>query len=71
MGLHRSEEAFKFLLNRVTANDEPLRARPGAIEGLMTSAKWQTEQLKNEAIEEISKHIHFYKINMVLLTIRR
>jgi predicted ribosome quality control (RQC) complex YloA/Tae2 family protein len=55
LGLHRSEEAFKFLLDRVASNKEPLRARPGAIEGLMTSAKWQTEQLKDQAIEEIGK----------------
>jgi predicted ribosome quality control (RQC) complex YloA/Tae2 family protein len=57
LGLHRSEEAFKFLLNRVASNNEPLRARPGAINGLMTSAKWQTEQQKDQAIEEIGKLI--------------
>ncbi|RCI02732.1 hypothetical protein CU098_010214 [Rhizopus stolonifer] len=51
LGVHRSEEGFKYLLNRVGYNKEPLRARPTAIQGLIVSAQWQSDRLKKEAIE--------------------
>lgn len=57
LGLHRSEEGFNYLLDRVASNIEPLRARPGAIEGLINSAKWRTEQLRDSAIEVIGKYM--------------
>lgn len=53
MGLHRSEEGFKYLLGRLEYNKEHIRARPFAIQGLAESAPWQTDRLKNSAIEEI------------------
>lgn len=55
LGVHRSEEGFKYLIRRVGYNIEPLRARPVAIQGLASSAEWQNDRLKNEAIEELNK----------------
>ncbi|RCH95179.1 hypothetical protein CU098_000313, partial [Rhizopus stolonifer] len=51
LGVHRSEEGFKYLLSRVGYNKEPLRARPTAIQGLILSAEWQSDSLKKAAIE--------------------
>ncbi|KAG2196317.1 hypothetical protein INT47_009312 [Mucor saturninus] len=69
LGLHRSEEAFKHLLNAVSTNKEHIRARPFAIQGLAKSAPWQTECLKNTAIEEITKltrdSYQFIRVNAV------
>lgn len=55
LGVHRSEEGFNYLITRVGHSIEPLRARPVAISGLAHSAEWQTERLRNQAIEEFSK----------------
>ncbi|KAI8375207.1 peptidase family M1-domain-containing protein [Blakeslea trispora] len=51
LGQHRSEEAFKYLLSRVHYKQEHFRARPSAVQGLIYSAEWQSDRLKNEAIE--------------------
>jgi hypothetical protein len=60
--LHRSEKGFKYLVTRTGYNKEPLRARPFAIQGLAHSAEWQTERLKNEAVEELCKcFIHYWE----------
>lgn len=58
LGLHRSEEAFKYLLGRVGYGQEPVRARPSAIQGLTSSAQWQIEVLKKRAIEVLGKSFH-------------
>jgi aminopeptidase N len=60
LGLHRSEEGFKYLISRIGYNKEPIRARPDAIQGLAYSAPWQTDRLKNEAIETLCKFSPFF-----------
>jgi hypothetical protein len=55
LGKHRSEEAFKYLLSRVGYNKEPLRSRGFAVQGLTISAQWQSDLLKQQAIEELGK----------------
>ncbi|RUS28508.1 hypothetical protein BC938DRAFT_481803 [Jimgerdemannia flammicorona] len=54
LGLHRSEEAFQYLLNRVGYRVEPLQSRPAAISALAGSADWQEKRFKNRAIEVIT-----------------
>lgn len=55
--MHRSEEAFKYLLSRVGYNKEPLRSRSFAVQGLANSTEWQTDLLKKQALEELGKSL--------------
>ncbi|KAI8146509.1 peptidase family M1-domain-containing protein [Fennellomyces sp. T-0311] len=64
LGYHRSIDCFKYLLDHVGYNIEPVRARAQAIHGLKYSAEHQDERFQKLAVEALAKIVRDPNLNV-------